>query len=162
MVSSNEKVTIKIGSHKIANTKLQKLLGVHFDSGLSFDYLISEIRKKASRKVFALARVTSGISLSKKRTLINVFFNSQFNYCLLIWMYHSPENNNKMNSLHERYLRIICNDKRSSFNGILEKNGSVSIHERNIEILAKEMFKVSKNLAPPQMYEIFKLKDEPQ
>ena len=39
---------------------------------------------------------------------------------------------------------------------------AVSIHERNIKILATEMFKVSKNLAPPQMHEIFKLKDQPQ
>ena len=45
---------------------------------------------------------------------------------------------------------------------LLEKGGSVSIHERNIKILAIEMFKVSKNLAPPQMHKIFKLKDQPQ
>ena len=77
-------------------------------------------------------------------------------------MCHSRENNNKINRLHERYLRIIYNDKRSSFNALLEKDGSVSIHERNIKILATEMFKVSKNLAPPQMHEIFKLKDQPQ
>ena len=161
MVSSNEKVTIKIGSHEIANTKREKLLGVHLDSGLSFDYHIAEICKKASRKVCALARVTSGMSLSRKRTLGNVFFN----YSLtspLIWMCHSRENNNKVNGLHERCLRIIYNDKRSSFNALLEKDGSVSIHERNIKILAAEMFKVSKNLAPPQMHEIFKLKDQPQ
>ena len=90
------------------------------------------------------------------------FSNSQFNYCPLIWMCHSGENNNKINKLHERCLRIIYNDKPSSFNAILEKDGSVSIHERNIKILAIEMFKVSKNLAPPQMLEIFKLKDQPQ
>ena len=34
LVSSNEKVAIKIGSHEIANTKREKLLGVHLDSGL--------------------------------------------------------------------------------------------------------------------------------
>ena len=162
-VSSNAKVTIKIGSHEIANTKvfLKKLLGVHLDSGLSFDYHISEICKKASCKVCALARVTSCMSLSKKRSLINAFFNSQFNYCLLIWMCHSRENNNKINRLHERCLRIIYNDKRSSFNALLEKDGSVSIHERNVKILATKMFKVSKNLAPPQMHEIFTLKNQP-
>ena len=75
-VSSNEKVTIKIGSHEIANTKREKLLGVHLDSGLSFDYHISGICKKASRKICALARATLGMSLSKKLTLMNVFFNS--------------------------------------------------------------------------------------
>ena len=101
------------------------------------------------------------MSLPKKRSLMNAFFNSQFNYCPLIWMCHSRENNNKINRLHERCLRIICNDKRSPFNALLEKNGSVSIHERNIKILSTEMFKVNKNLAPPQMHDIFKLKDQP-
>ena len=71
------------------------------------------------------------------------------------------ENNNKINRLHERCLRIIYNDKRSSSNALLEKGGSVSIHERNIKILATEMFKVSTNLVPPQMQETFKLKDQP-
>ena len=162
LVSSNEKVSIKIGSHGIANTKREKLLGVHLDSGLSFDYHISEICKKASRKVCALTRITSGMSLSKKLTLINAFFNSQFNYCLLIWMCHGRENYYKINRLHERCLRIIYNDKRSSFKPLLEKDGSVSIHEKNIKILATEMFKVSKNLVPPQMHDIFKLKEQPQ
>ena len=65
LVSSNEKVTIKIGNHEIANTKREKVLGVHLDNGLSFDYHISEICRKASRKVCRLVRVTSGMSLSK-------------------------------------------------------------------------------------------------
>ena len=77
-------------------------------------------------------------------------------------MCHSRENNNKINRLHERCLRIIYNDKRSSFNALLEKDGSVSIYERNIKIPATEMFIVSKNLALPQMHEILKLKDQPQ
>ena len=74
-------------------------------------------------------------------------------------MCHSRENNNKINRRHERCLRIIDNDKQSPFNALLEKDGSASIHERNNKILAIEMFKVSKNIAPPQMHEIFKLKD---
>ena len=74
LVSCNEKVTIKMGSH----AKREKLLGVHFDSGLSFDYHISEICKKANCKVCGLARVTSGMSLSKKRTLMNALFNSNY------------------------------------------------------------------------------------
>ena len=64
---------------------------------------------------------------------MNAFFNLQFNYCLLIWMCHSRENNNKFNRLHERFLRTISNDKRPSFNILLEKDGFVSVHERNIK-----------------------------
>ena len=119
------------------------------------------ICKKGSHKVCALARVTSGMSLPKKRTHMNALFNSQFNYCPLIWMCHSRKNNNKINKLHERRLRIIYNDKLSSFNALLEKDGSFLIHERNTKILATGMFKVSKNLGPPQMHEICKIKDQP-
>ena len=93
---------------------------------------------------------------------MNAFFNLQFNYRPVIWICHSRENNNKINRLHERCLIIIYNDKRSSFNALLEKDGSVSIHEGNIKILATRMFKLNRNLAPPQMHDIFKLKGQPQ
>ena len=62
-----------------------------------------------------------------------------------------------MNRIHERCLRILHNDKRFSFNALLEKDGSVTIHERNIKILATKVFKVSKNLAPSGSHKIFKL-----
>ena len=91
---------------------------------------------------------------------MNAFFKSQFNYCPLIWISHSCGNTNKINRLHERRLRITYDDKRSSFNALLEGDGCVSIDERNIKILATKMIKVSKNLAPPQMHEISKLKDQ--
>ena len=44
---------------------------------------------------------------------------------------------------------------------LLWKDGSVSINERNIKIRVEEMFKVRKNLAPPEMHEIFSLKGQP-
>ena len=50
--------------------------------------------------------------------------------------------NNKINRLHERYLQLICNDKRSSFEDLLEKDNSVSIHHKNLQALAIETFKV--------------------
>ena len=53
---------------------------------------------------------------------------------------------------------MFKNYKRSSFNALLEKDGFVSIHKRNIKILATLAI-YSKYLARPQMHEIFKLKD---
>ena len=70
----------------------------------------------------------------------NVFFNAQFNYCPLIWMLHSRKNKNKIKHLHERCLRLIHNDKLSSYEELLEKDWSVSIHHKNIQSLAIEMF----------------------
>ena len=62
--------------------------------------------------------------------------------------------------LHERCVRIIYNDKQSPFTELLNKGNSVSIHIRNIQRLATEMFRFYNGLSPPLMNNIFKLKAE--
>ena len=91
---------------------------------------------------------------------MNSFFRSQFNYCPLIWICNNRTNNRKINRLHERCLRIIYNDKQSSFIKLLEKDNSVSVHQRNLQVLAIEMFKVSNGLSPVLMNDIFKRRGE--
>ena len=54
LVTTNNTVKIKIGNFDITNSKSEKLLGVKFDHKLSFDDHISELYKKASRKIHAL------------------------------------------------------------------------------------------------------------
>ena len=63
-------------------------------------------------------------------------------------MCHGCANNSKINMLHERFLRIVYSDKQSSFEELLEKEGSVSIHQRNLQVLATEMYKVRKGISP--------------
>ena len=83
----------------------------------------------------------------KSSLLVNTFFYSQFNYCQLVWMCHNRTNNNKINRLHERCFRLIYNDKKSSFEDLLEKDGSVSIHHKNLRTLALVLLKVFKGLS---------------
>ena len=87
------------------------------------------------------------------------FIMLQFSYCPLIWMCHSRTSNNQINKLHERALRLVYNDKSSSFRELLERGNSVTIHERNIQLLLTEIFKVKNGAAPEIMTEIFKFKD---
>ena len=84
LVSTNDNVKIRTGNFQIENTKREKFLGTQFDSKLSFNYHLSEICKKASRKLYGLDRETPYMKLSKRKILMNAFFNSQFSYCLLI------------------------------------------------------------------------------
>ena len=70
---------------------------------------------------------------------MNAFLNSQFNYCPLVWMCHSHALNNKRNRLHEHRLRLRCNNKQLTFEELLKKYDSVSIHIRNLQTLAIEM-----------------------
>ena len=52
-------------------------------------------------------------------------------------------------------MRIVYNDFKSSFKNLLEKDGTVSIHVKNLQKLATEMFKISKNVSVPLMSELF-------
>ena len=54
--------------------------------------------------------------------------------------------NNKINHFREICLRAIYSNKISSFKELLERDGSVSIHNRKLQILATEMFKVCNNI----------------
>ena len=160
LVSTNEKTKINIGEFSIENSDCEKLLGVNIDNKVTFDCHVSDMCKKTNRKINALARIAPFININKRRILMNSFFRLQFNYCPLIWMCHSRTNNRKTNRLHERCLRIIYNDKPSSFIILLEKHNSGSIHQRNLQILAIEMFKVSNGVSPVLMNNIFKLRGE--
>ena len=111
--------------------------------------------QKSKQKIKALARVTPYMNLEKKKIVMNSFFNAQFNYCPLIWMLHSRKNNNKIKYLHERCLRLIYSDKKSPYENLLEKDHSVSIHHKNIQALAIEMFKVKNKLCPEITSNIF-------
>ena len=70
-------------------------------------------------------------------------------------MFHSRSLNNKINSIHERALRITGSDKTSTFPKLREKTNSVSIHYKNLQALATELFKISNNLSPEIVEEIF-------
>ena len=74
-------------------------------------------------------------------------------------MCHNKKINNQINKLYEHALRLVYNEKSSSFREILEKDKSVTIHERNIQVLLTEIFKVKSRVAPEIMIEIFKFKD---
>ena len=75
-------------------------------------------------------------------------------------MCHSCIINKKVNRLHERCSRIIYGDKQSSFEELLEKYSSVSIHKRNTQVLATEVYKVTKDMSPPQITELFARRNE--
>ena len=81
---------------------------------------------------------------------------SQFNYCPL-WIFHSRRLNNKINNVHEKALRIVYFDYKSAFQELLDKGASFSVHHRNIQTLAIEIYKHIHGLSPAIMGEVFKI-----
>ena len=155
MLSEDESSEFHIGDSIIKSSTCEKLIAIKIDSKLCFDGHIQDLCNKAHRKSRVFARATPYMNLQKRKVLMNAFFNAQFNYCPLIWLLHSRQNNNKIKHLHERCLRLIHNDKLSSYEELLEKDGLVSVHHKNIQSLAIEMFQIKNGQSPEIVSDIF-------
>ena len=88
---------------------------------------------------------------------MKTFIESQFNYCPLIQMCHSRDLNHRINKLHERALRVVYNNNDLTFEQLLEEDGSFTVHEKNLQKLATEMYKVKYNLCPKPVQDLFTL-----
>ena len=112
MGNTHEYLRVKMGESQIWENQQEKLLGVLIDKNLNFNEHLSVICNKVSSKVNALARIVKLNPLDRKRILMTVFIESQFSYCLLIWMFCSRKMNRR---IHERAPRLVYDDYVSSF-----------------------------------------------
>ena len=124
-----EQLWIKVGDNKTWEKSLVKLLGVTIDNELKFDKYVAEICAKANRKLSVLVRLSKFLCLDKRRTLFKSFIETQFN------------SNKEVNRLHERALRLVYDDYSSSFETLLERDSSFTIHHQNIQSMLIEIYK---------------------
>ena len=148
-------VSVDIEGETIKGEKSVKPLGINIDNKLDFTNHVSKLCKKVSHKLHALTRISHFMSTAKLRMVMKAFIESQFGYCPLVWMFHSRTLNNRINQLHERALRLVYKDSKSSFEDLLLKDKSFTIHHRNLQKLATEMFKVKNKLSPSLMENVF-------
>ena len=146
-----ESVWAYIGSCKIWESKDQKLLRVNINRNLKLNHYILKQCEKAGRKLSALTKICKFMKLRRRRVLIKSFIESQYTCCPLVWMCYD----NRTNHLHKRAPRTVYNGNVWTFEKLLEKDNSITIHVRNLRILATELYKTKENLAAPIMHEKF-------
>ena len=84
LISTSEKVGVKIENEIIKNSLKERLLGIVIDNRLTFKPKVENLFKKAVQKHHVLARIANYIEISKKRSIMNAFILSRFSYCPLI------------------------------------------------------------------------------
>ena len=82
------------------------------------------------------------MNTNKRRVLMKAFIASQLSYCPLVWMFHSITKKNRINTLHEKALRLVYTSKINlSFDDLLKEDKPVKIHQKNLHILAQNSIK---------------------
>ena len=134
--NGTEHLWAKVGDEMIWESTEETLLGITIDKNLKFDSHLAYLCKKVGQKVSALARIVKILPFHKRKIILKTFIESQFSYCPLVWMFCTREMNQKINHVHERALRLVYNDYQSTFEYLLKKDKSLSIHHRNIHRVA--------------------------
>ena len=147
---------LNLGGFKIWESSEERLLGINIDNELRFNSHALTICKEANKKLSALGRISNLIPFKQRRVLFKAFFESRFEYCPLVWMFYDRSVHHKINHLHERALRIVYKDDKSSFEELLKRDKSVTIHEKTIQKVALEMFKCKLKESNGIMNEVFK------
>ena len=84
-----EEMFVNIGKYIIWESKTVKLLGITIDKELKFYKYINQACSKANKKLNALSRMQSFLSVEKRKIIFKSFIESQFKYCPLVWMFCS-------------------------------------------------------------------------
>ena len=140
-----------INNNFIVPSKSVKLLGITIDSDLKFDLHINNICKQANSKLRCLHRIRKFVKIDSAHPLCNAFVLSNFNYCPLIWMFCSKTLDCKINKIHKRAFRAVMGTWDGSLDELLNSTNGHKIHQRNIQVLLIEIFKLLLSAASPDL-----------
>ena len=115
LVTTEKSVSINIDGSNVTNKKEQKLIGIKFGSSGSFKGHVTNLCKKASQKLHALAKIANYMDLPKRKVLMKAFFTSQFSLLSINLDVTLQEIKQRINNIHERTLRLIYKDNQPSF-----------------------------------------------
>ena len=80
-------------------------------------------------------------------------------YYPLIWIFHTRCINHKINNIHGRALKIGHKGHlSSSLEELSSKDRSITVHHRNLQILATEIHKILNGSSPEDVQNIFEMK----
>lgn len=80
----------------------------------------------------------------RQKIVFKSLFNAQFNHCHLFWMFHSRKKIIKSSI----YLEDLQGQSIATRKNILEKDKSISIHHKNIQVLVLQILKINHKLCP--------------
>ena len=131
------------------------VLGVTMDDKLCFSQHISVCCKKAARQLNALAQISKHLNINSRRAIYNSFIMSNFNYCPLVRHFCGQVNNQKLEKIHERALRILFADYNSSYTQLLGRAGTTTLIIQRLRLIALTVFKSLHGLNPPCLNDMF-------
>ena len=155
-----KKYEIGIDSNvKLGSVNEVKLLGITFDSNLTFTNHIDGLCKKAGRKINVLRRLSKSLNIEAKQKLFHSFILSHFNFCPVVWNYCSITDMRKIENIQKRALRIIYGNYNATYQHLRHLSNRPLLYVERLRMIAIEIFKIYHNIGPNYLQNILEKSD---
>ena len=152
-------VQMNVNDIIITSSNTVKLLGITFDSELTFNDHISVTCKKASRQLNVLKRFSAILSRKNKELIFQSFILSHFNYCSVVWNFCRKKKVRQLEKIQERALRFVCNDFNSTYMDLLKICSREPLYVTRTKCLAVQVYKSVNSLSPAYLNSLFVIKE---
>ena len=95
----------------------------------------------AVQQINALAKISKYFDLKSKSVIHHDFIRSNFEYCPLVWHFCGKINNDKLEKIKKRSLRILHDTYELSYDDSLSKNGSNTQPFHRLKLVIMETYK---------------------
>ena len=154
-----KQMTINVEGNTIEMISSVKLLGIHIDNKLSFNEHISKLCKKSANQINVMKRLARHLDYDCRLKVYDCFFLSNFNYYPLAYNSQYVVNDNKIEKLNKRMLRVVCNDRISSYSDLLSRVNRPTMYVNRNKLLAEQVFKIIHDLSPPILPDFYTKQD---
>ena len=97
--------TLRIADVILTSVLQAPLLGITFDTELTFKPHVLNLIKSANFQLYTLKRLCGFVNTNTKLTILKAFIRSNFTYCCHIWYFTSSVLKDRINRLQYRGLR---------------------------------------------------------
>ena len=118
-----------------------ELFGIKVDNKLRFDEHLSNICKNITNQFNVISRFRKLLPATVLLRLYKAFIIPHFLYCSTVWHFCDSRNKDKLEMLNKRILRVILNDKVSSYGDLLQQIGDCSLNNKRIQNMLIIIFK---------------------
>jgi hypothetical protein len=142
--------------HPKPECRAYKLLGIHLDEHLNFNYHTNFLCNKLSRSLFCIRRAKNILTPTALKTLYFAFIQSHLNYCPTILSSISQQNFNQIKLIQKKAIRIITNSAYTAHTAPLFAQLQILPYE----LIVKQskllfMHSIEYNYAPPSFANIW-------
>ena len=135
------------------------LPGMTIDSQLNFDKQVSLICKKVNNQLNVMIRFRKLVNTSNRLTSYKAFVLPHFQYCSVVWHFCSSRNSEKLESLNKRALRVVFNDRESTYSHLLDRAAATSLYNLRVQNLLIKIYKcIHINFYPAYLKDLLTLR----